>query len=469
MEYRIEKDMLGEKQVPKEAYWGIHTQRALENFRVSSSVVDSELIRGLAVVKKACCLANADLGLLDKEKAAAITRACDEILEGRFEAEFPLDALQGGAGTSTNMNVNEVIANRAIEILGGKKGGYAMVDPIEDVNLNQSTNDVYPTALKVAGIRRLRMLAGAVERLQGCLQKKEKEFAAIVTIGRTELKDAVPMTLGQEFSAFAEAIGRDRWRVFKCEERLRQVNLGGTAVGTGLTAPRSYIFQACDKLRDLTGFGISRGENLVDQTANADAFVEVSGILTAHSQNIVKICGDLRLLSLLEEIQLPAVQAGSSVMPGKVNPVVLESAIQAGLKCIADNSLVTECASRGSLQINEFLPLLGHALLGQMEMLEKTDSMLEKHVAAITADREGCKRHFERSPMIITALLPSIGYKKALGLLQGFVSSGEENLRGFLAAKLGAELVDKAFSPDNLTALGYKPALLPSDPASPGK
>jgi aspartate ammonia-lyase len=363
------------------------------------------------------------------------------------------------------MNINEVIANRALELMGKKKGDYPALDPIEDVNLNQSTNDVYPTALKVACIRRLRRLSGVIARLQGCLQKKEKEFAGIVTIGRTELKDAVPMTLGQEFSAFAEAIGRDRWRVFKCEERLRQINLGGTAVGTGLTAPRSYIFLASDKLRELTGFGLSRGENLVDQTANADAFVEVSGILTAHSQNIVKICGDLRLLSLLEEIELPAVQAGSSIMPGKVNPVVLESAIQAGLKCMADDSLVTQCASRGTLQINEFLPLLGHALLGQLAMLENTDVMLDKHMAGITADREGCKRHFERSPMIITALLPSIGYIKALQLLQGFVSSGEENLRGFLSGKLGEELVDKAFSPENLTALGYRDT--PEGPAPP--
>ena len=468
MEYRVEKDVLGEMNVPAEAYWGIHTQRALENFRVSGLRVDPELIRGIASVKKACCQANAELGLLDKNKASAIEQACDEILEGKFDAEFPLDALQGGAGTSTNMNVNEVIANRCAEIMGGKKGEYALVDPIEDVNLNQSTNDVYPTALKVAGIRKLRRLSTSIELLQGAFQKKEKEFAGIVTIGRTELKDAVPMTLGQEFSAFAEAIGRDRWRTFKCEERLRQVNLGGTAVGTGLTAPRSYIFLACDKLRDLTGFGLSRGENLVDLTANADAFVEVSGILKAHSQNLVKICGDLRLLSLLEEIELPALQAGSSVMPGKVNPVVLESAIQAGLCCIADDGLVTECASRGSLQINEFLPLLAHALLGQMSMLANADEMLEKYVAVISANPEGCRRHFEKSPMIITALLPAIGYTKANELLKKFTSSGRSDLKAFLTENLGTELVEKAFSAANLTALGYGPGASPRRNNPPG-
>ncbi len=256
------------------------------------------------------------------EKAEAIINACDEIAKGRFSDQFPVDALQGGAGTSTNMNLNEVIANRAIEILGGNKGDYSLIHPLEDVNLHQSTNDVYPTAIKVAGIYRLRDLAKAIAELQGAFQEKEKEFAGIIKIGRTELQEAVPITLGAEFSAFAEAISRDRWRTFKCEERLRVVNLGGTAVGTGLAAPQDYIFLVIEKLREVTGLGLSRGENLPAETANADSFVEVSGILKAHAVNLLKIANDLRLMNLLGEIKLPQLQAGSSIMPGKVNPVL---------------------------------------------------------------------------------------------------------------------------------------------------
>ncbi|RKY60852.1 MAG: aspartate ammonia-lyase, partial [Candidatus Latescibacterota bacterium] len=281
MEYRIEKDFLGEKKIPKEAYWGIHTQRAIENFPITGYRTPFSLIRAFAIVKKACCMANLELGYIDEKKANAIILACDEIIDGKLADQFPLDPLQGGAGTSTNMNVNEVIANRAIEILGGEKGDYSIVHPLNDVNLHQSTNDTYPTAMKVATIVELRNLSQAIARLQGAFQRKEKEFAQVVKTGRTELQEAVPLTLGAEFSAFAEAIARDRWRTFKCEERLRVVNLGGTAVGTGLGAPRSYIFLVIEKLRAITGLGLSRGENMVDQTANTDCFVEVSGILKA--------------------------------------------------------------------------------------------------------------------------------------------------------------------------------------------
>ncbi|MGE5309015.1 MAG: aspartate ammonia-lyase [Deltaproteobacteria bacterium] len=456
MKMRIEKDLLGELEVPADAYYGVHTQRAVQNFNISGRKMNPALIRGMAIVKKACCLANAELELIDKKKADAIIQVCDEIIGGKLADQFPVDALQGGAGTSTNMNLNEVIANRANELLGGKKGDCRPVDPIEDVNLNQSTNDVYPTALKVAAIYKFRELSQAVAVLQGAFQKKEKEFARVVKIGRTELREAVPMTLGAEFSAFAEAFARDRWRTFKCEERLRQINLGGTAVGTGLTAPRSYIFLVSDKLRELTGFGLARGENMVDQTANSDAFVEVSGILKACASNLIKISNDLRLLSLLGEIRLPALQAGSSVMPGKVNPVMLEAAMQAGLEVIARDGLVTEAASRASLQINEFLPLLADALLGSIDILLNIVPRLATHVEGIKADEARCREYLEKDPMLITALLPVVGYKKAQELLKDFEASGKDNLRIFLEGKLGKETVDKAFSPEYLTALGYK-------------
>jgi len=455
MEYRIEKDSIGEKKIPVNAYYGIHTQRALENFYFGSAQVPLVLIYALAEIKKAAALANKELGDLPSDKADAIIIACDEIISGKWNTEFMLDGLQGGAGTSTNMNVNEVIANRATEILGGKRGDY-LVHPLDHVNCHQSTNDVYPTALKVAAIREIRVLADAVASLQGTLQRKEKEFAGIVKVGRTELQEAVPMTLGAEFAAWAEAISRDRWRTFKCEERLRVVNLGGTAVGTGLGAPRDYIFLVIEKLRILSGMGISRGENLVGETANADVFVEVSGILKAHAVNLIKLSNDLRLLNHLGEIRLPVLQAGSSIMPGKINPVIPEAVTQAGLKVIANDTLITEAASRSQLQINEFLPLLALALLESLDLLAAADMMMASHIDAVEADEIRCRYYFDHSRMIVTALVPQLGYEPCADLVKEFDTTGRENFREFLEEKLGHQIITEAFTPQNLMALGYK-------------
>ena len=452
----MEKDLLGGLDIPADVYWGVHTARAVQNFAISGQAVNPALVRALAQVKKACCLANLETGDLSENKARAIIAACDEISSGGLADQFPVDALQGGAGTSTNMNMNEVIANRAVEILGGVKGGYSLVHPLDDVNLHQSTNDVYPTALKVAAIFCFRRLAQAVAELQGAFQAKEKEFGAIVKIGRTELQEAVPMTLGMEFAAFGEAIGRDRWRTFKCEERLRVVNLGGTAVGTGIAAPRDYIFLAVEKLREVTGLGLSRGENLAGETANADAFVEVSGIFKAHAANLIKIMNDVRLLGFLGEIRLPALQAGSSIMPAKVNPVLVEAAMQTGIKVMANDAIVSEVVSRGTLQINEFLPLLAAALLESLEILTRMDTLLAVHVQGIQADEEKCRAYFDRSPLIITALTPTIGYEKATDMVQEFQATGQSDFRSFLVERLGPELVEKTLSPFALTALGYK-------------
>jgi aspartate ammonia-lyase len=453
---RTEKDLLGELAVPQDVYWGIHTQRAINNFRISGRSVHPLLIRALAQVKMACCSANTETGYLSPEKSRMIQTACLEISKGLLADQFPVDALQGGAGTSTNMNLNEVIANRAIELLGGRKGDYSLVHPLEDVNLHQSTNDVYATALKVAAIYRLRDLAQAITRLQGTFQEKEKEFGAIVKLGRTEMQEAVPITLGAEFSAFAEAFSRDRWRTFKCEERLRVVNLGGTAVGTGLAAPRDYIFLVIEKLRDVTGLGLSRGENILSETAHADSFVEVSAILKAHTVNLIKIANDLRLMNFLGEIRLPQLQAGSSIMPGKVNPVLAEAVIQTGIKVIANDSIVAETAARGTLQINEFLPRLTDALLESLDLLININGLLTEHVRGITANKEKCEEYFNASPMIITALLPVIGYEKATAFITEFTSGSEKYMRRFLEEKLGKELIDKIFSPYQLTALGFK-------------
>jgi len=457
MTNRFEEDLLGKLEIPTDVYWGIHTARAIRNFPISGRSVHPALIRALALVKKACCLANVETGHLEGIKGASIAAACDRLIDGHGHADqFPVDALQGGAGTSTNMNVNEVVANLAIESLGSHRGDYSLIHPLEDVNRHQSTNDVYPTAIKIAAILGLRALSAVVAELQGAFQEKEQAFRSIVKIGRTELQEAVPMTLGAEFSAFAEAISRDRWRTFKCEERLRVVNLGGTAVGTGLTAPRDYIFLVIEKLREVTGLGLARGENLVGETANADSFVEVSGILKAHAANLIKISGDLRLLHFLGEIRLPALQAGSSIMPGKINPVIMEATIQAGIKVLANDLIVTEVVSRGTLQINEFLPLLAHALLESLDLLTAVNKILAGHVRDICAGEEAARHHFDETPMIITALLPEIGYDQATDLVKAFMQQQDEkNVRVFLTARLGKDVIDRVLSPHALMALGY--------------
>lgn len=453
---RTEKDMLGGMELPDDCYWGIHTQRAVENFTVSGKKVLPELIKALAMVKKACCLANVELGYLDDARGRAIASACNDIIDGGMSDCFPLDALQGGAGTSTNMNINEVIANRALELSGRAKGDYAFIHPLDHVNLHQSTNDVYPTAVKVAAVLRLRSLSDALARLQDAFQEREKAFVDIVKTGRTELQNAVPLTLGAEFSAFAEAFARDRWRTFKAEERIRIVNLGGTAVGTGLTAPRSYIFLVIEKLREITGLGLMRGENCVDQTANADCFVEVSAIMKTCAVNLMKISRDLRQLHFIGEIKLPPAQAGSSIMPGKVNPVIVESVIQGAMSVCACDRLVEECAAAGTLQINEFMPLLADSLLGGLAMLENCAVMLETMCRRIESCPERCRELLEADPIVITAFLPHIGYEKALELLNDFFASGRRDLKVFLSEKLGGELVDKVLSPRNLTSLGHR-------------
>ena len=319
---RLETDLLGTLELPAQARHGIHTARALENFPLLGRPVDGRLVRAFGAVKLAALRTNRALGRFpDASKADAMEEACREMFEGALTRDVLVDALQGGAGTSTNLNVNEVLANRALELLGEPHGTYARVSPLDDLNLHQSTNDTYPTALRLAAIWSLKDLERQVLALQEAFQAKEKAFAHVVKVGRTEMQDAVLLTLGREMGAYAEALNRDRWRLAKCEERLRVVNLGGTAVGTGLAAPREYIFRVVDELREVTGLGLARAENLVEATQNADVFVEVSGLLKALASTLIKISGDLRLLSSgpeagLGELRLPPRQAGSSIMPG---------------------------------------------------------------------------------------------------------------------------------------------------------
>ncbi len=439
---RCEIDCIGKMELPADAPWGIHTERALRNFPIPGNRVNPRLLRAYAQVKKACALANRELGYLDADKAGAIVNACDA-LQGS-EADFPLPALQGGAGTSTNMMVNEII---------GRKAG---AHPIQEVNLHQSTNDTYPTALKVAAIHGCRLLNETFATLQGACQEKENAWAHIPVLGKTELVDAVPLTMGAQFASFAEAFARDRWRTFKCEERLRTVNLGGTAIGTGLTAPRSYIFLVVDKLRETTGLGLSRADNLVEATANADCYVEVSGILNAAAANLVKVSNDLRLLQLLGELRLPAVQAGSSIMPGKVNPVITESVVQIGMKVMANNRIVTECAASGSLQICEFMPLLADALLESIDLLAAAAGMLAQYAADIEVDQARCLERLHASPEIITAFVPLLGYDRCTELMKEYKAQDRLGVRAFLEQALGTETVEQTLAPQNIMALGHR-------------
>lgn len=454
---RREKDLLGEVEVPDGALWGAQTERARRHFAVSGRPVQAALIRAGAEVKKACARANAELGYLPAPVAEAIAQACDEVTAGRWADQFVTDALQGGAGTSTNMNWNEVIAARASQLLG------APVDPHGHVNLHQSTNDVYPTALRVAVLRGLAALEPAVIRLTEACQAKEREFAGVVKLGRTELRDAVPVTLGREFGAWAAALGRDRWRLAKCAERIRETNLGGTAVGTGLAAPRDYIFLAIEKLREGTRLNLSRAENLMDATQNLDAFAEVSGILRVHAVTLSKMARDLRLMASgpeggLGEIELPALQPGSSLMPGKVNPVMPEMVIQAAYRVMAHDQEVCQVAMHGELELNAFMPLLADALLEMVALLERTDALFaETCIAGIQAYPERCRALMERSREIAAALIPKLGHARAVELAQAMAASGQTVREAVLARGwMTAAELDEALSPERLCQLGWR-------------
>ncbi|MDI6631449.1 MAG: aspartate ammonia-lyase [Bacillota bacterium] len=431
-DFRVEKDALGERQVPREAYYGIHALRAAENFPVSGLKPHRELLRAFGLVKQAAALANAAVGLLPAVKGEAIARAAAEFAAGRFEDQVIVDAYQGGAGTATNMNVNEVIANRALELLGREKGDYAVIHPVEDVNLSQSTNDVYPTALRVAAIKLVRDLSRAMADLQGALQQKEKEFARVLKVGRTELQDAVPVTLGQEFAAWAEAAARDWWRLYKVEERLRQVNLGGTAVGTGLNASRRYAHAVIERLRELTGFGLARAENTVEATQNTDVFVEVSGLVKAAAVNLAKIAADLRFLSSgpragIGEIRVPPVQVGSSIMPGKVNPVIPEMVTQVAFQVTANDLAVVQACAAGNLELNPFLPLVAQNLLTSLEMLARAAGILAARcISGIEADVQRCRELLDRSYAMITAFVPYIGYEAAAEVVREAAARGKK-------------------------------------------
>ncbi|MFI2367718.1 aspartate ammonia-lyase [Streptomyces sp. NPDC018833] len=473
---RSEHDLLGDRDVPGDAYYGIHTLRAVENFPITGTPVAAypDLVTALACVKQAAALANRDLGLLDGRKADAIVSACEEIRAGRLHGEFVVDVIQGGAGTSTNMNANEVVANRALELLGHRKGEYGQLHPLEDVNAGQSTNDVYPTAVKIALDFTAQRLLDAMEVLRKAFAAKAEEFADVLKMGRTQLQDAVPMTLGQEFATYAVMLAEDQRRLAEARELIREINLGGTAIGTGLNAHPDYAALACRHLRAITGLPLTVAADLVEATQDAGAFVQLSGVLKRIAVKLSKVCNDLRLLSCgpragFAEINLPSVQAGSSIMPGKVNPVVPEVVNQIAFEVIGNDITVTMAAEAGQLQLNAFEPVIAHSLLKSLtHLLAGCLTLAERCVTGITANREHLADLVTRSIGLATALNPHIGYEQATAVAQEALATGRSVHELVLDKRLltSAEL-QLVLLPDNLARPHVNPARRHVNPARP--
>ena len=430
---RYEHDLLGERPVPASAYYGVHTLRAVENFPISGTPISiyPDLINALACVKQAAALANNELGLLDKDRTDAIFKACTEIRAGKLHEEFVVDVIQGGAGTSTNMNANEVIANRGLEHLGRRRGEYQHLHPNEHVNMSQSTNDVYPTAVKVALQFAISRLVDAMSELRHAFEAKAKEFAEVLKMGRTQLQDAVPMTLGQEFSTYAVMLGEDEERLKEAAALIHEINLGATAIGTGINAHPDYAAAVCRHLAKITGIPLATAVNLVEATQDAGAFVQLSGVLKRVAVKLSKTCNDLRLLSSgpragLGEINLPPVQAGSSIMPGKVNPVIPEVMNQIAFEVIGNDITVSFAAEAGQLQLNAFEPIIAHSLFKSLIHLRAGClTLAQRCVKGITANREHLRRSVEHSIGIVTALNPYIGYTNATAVAQEALITGK--------------------------------------------
>lgn len=448
MAVRIEHDLLGEREVPAQAYWGIHTLRARENFPISGLTIGNypALIKALAQVKQAAARANTDLGQLEANKSKVILQACDELIAGKLLDQFVVDVVQGGAGTSTNMNANEVIANRAIELLGGTKGHYQVVHPIEDVNASQSTNDVYPTALRVASSYAIQDLLKAMAHLRSAFEAKSFEFRDVLKLGRTQLQDAVPMTLGQEFRTYAVMLGEDEARLSEAMALIQEVNLGATAIGTGINTDPEYAASACRYLAQITGLPVKPAADMVEATQDTGAFVQLSGVLKRIACKLSKTCNDLRLLSSgpqagLGEINLPARAAGSSIMPGKVNPIIPEVVNQIAFEVIGNDVTVTMASEAGQLQLNAFEPIIAWSLFKSIQHLAAGCRTLADHcVVGITANRELLERRVRSSAGLATALNPYIGYENATRIAREAIATG----RGVAELVLEQGLLDEA-------------------------
>ena len=430
-DYRVERDSIGVKDIPEDVYYGVQSLRAAENFHITGLNMHPEIINSLAYIKKAAAITNCEVGLLEKKKAQAIVQACDEIVSGKFHNEFIVDPVQGGAGTSLNMNANEVIANRAIEILGGKKGDYTIINPNDDVNCGQSTNDVIPTAGKMTSLRLLQNLKKQLLRLYDALNEKATEFDHIIKMGRTQMQDAVPIRLGQEFKAYSVAIMRDIHRMDKAMDEMRTLNMGGTAIGTGINADEGYLRRIVPNLTEISGMDFIQAFDLIDSTQNLDPFVAVSGAVKACAVTLSKMSNDLRLMSSgprtgFGEINLPAKQNGSSIMPGKVNPVIPEVVNQVAFNIIGNDVTITMAAEAGQLELNAFEPIIFYCMFQSIDTLGyAVETLVDNCIVGITANEERCRQLVENSVGIITAICPHVGYEKTADIAKKAINSNE--------------------------------------------
>ena len=459
--FRIEKDSIGECKVPVDVYYGVHSIRANENFPITGRKMDPEIIRAIAEIKKACVITNNQVGLIDDKIKNAVVQACDEIVNGEYHDQFIADPIQGGAGTSHNMNANEVIANRAIEILGGRLGDYSIVHPNDHVNYGQSTNDVFPTSGKIATIRLLNYAIESLTNLSEALDKKSKEFDDCIKMGRTQMQDAVPIRLGQEFNAYNSVIKRDIARFHKAIEEISVVNLGATAIGTGLNADEEYLKNIVPNLADVTGLNLRQSEDLIDGTQNLDGFVYVSSIVKTCAVSLSKISNDLRLMSSgprcgFSEINLPPRQNGSSIMPGKINPVIPEVVSQVAFNIIGNDMTITMAAEGGQLELNAFEPVIFYNLFESLRTLKgAVDTFINNCVLGITANKERMENMVENSVGIITAICPHVGYSLAAEIAKESIITGRA-VRELLLEKnvLDEEKIEKILDPFSMTNPG---------------
>jgi aspartate ammonia-lyase len=457
---RTEHDLLGDRAVPADAYYGIHTLRALENFPITGTAISiyPDLVTALACVKQAAAIANCELGLLDDRRSVAVRLACEEIREGKLHEEFVVDVIQGGAGTSSNMNANEVICNRALELLGHNKGEYQHLHPLDHVNLSQSTNDVYPTAVKLALQLGIKRLLTEMVALRQAFEVKAREFQDALKVGRTQLQDAVPMTLGQEFSTYAVMVGEDEQRLGEAADLIREINLGATAIGTGINAHPDYAPLVTRRVSEVSGVSFMTSPNLIEATQDAGSFVQLSGVLKRIAVKLSKICNDLRLLSSgpragIGEIALPAVQAGSSIMPGKVNPVIPEVVNQIAFEVIGNDMTVTMAAEAGQLQLNAFEPIIAHSLFKSLYHLAAgCRTLTDRCINGIAANRERARRLLDESTALVTALTPILGYARSTEIAREALASGANVLDLLLAKKLlTPEQLEQVLQPERLT------------------
>ncbi len=458
--FRLEHDSLGQREVPAQVYYGVQTQRAMENFSISGISVSNfeHFISGLAMTKKAAALANSELGALDQDKADAICAVCDELLDGKLHENFTVDMFQGGAGTSTNMNANEVIANRGLELMGYNKGEYEHLHPNDHVNRAQSTNDAYPTSIKLATLLSHRDLARAMWELKKALEVKAEEFSDVLKMGRTENQDAVPMTLGQEFSAYSVMVGSAMAAIEGAANEFHAINMGATAIGTGINSPPGYANLVTKKLSEVSGFELHRAGNLVEATQNAGIFVQMSATLKRAAVQISKICNDLRWLSSgprcgLNEINLPPMQPGSSIMPGKVNPAIPEVVNQICFQVIGYDAVVSMAAESSELELCMAEPIIAFDLLhGMMILKNACVTLTSRCIVGIEANREVCRNYVENSIGLVTALVPVIGYEQSAAIAKEALKTGGSVYTLVLEKKLlSQEKLDDMLRPENMT------------------